>query len=182
MVTVNKNSHCGFCGSLYTTQDWPRYCTACCETTWRNPLPVTAVMARVIYSGDSSDDGLVIIKRAIEPHIGEWALPGGYLDVGETWEQGALRELFEETGIDARKRTMDLELVELVTSPINGNLLIFCTIGVLENELPKFIDSPWEGPCPYPEVSDVVVAREPMNLAFPTHTKNMQYFFQGSKY
>lgn len=179
MVAVNKNSHCGFCGSLYTNQKWPRWCADCGEITWRNPLPVTAVMARVIYSGDSSDDGLVIIKRAIEPHIGEWALPGGYLDVGETWQQGALRELFEETGIDARDRVIDLELVEVVTSPINSNLLIFCTIGVLENEIPKFLASPWGEESPYAEVSDVMVAREPMNLAFPTHNKHMLQFFKG---
>lgn len=45
---------------------------------------------------------LLLIKRANPPFKGKFALPGGFVDVGETVEAAALRELQEETGIDGR--------------------------------------------------------------------------------
>lgn len=43
---------------------------------------------------------LLMIKRADHPHIGQWALPGGFVNMDESLEEGALRELKEETNID----------------------------------------------------------------------------------
>ena len=40
-----------------------------------------------------------MIQRANEPHRGEWALPGGFVDIDEDLETAARRELEEETGI-----------------------------------------------------------------------------------
>jgi 2-dehydropantoate 2-reductase len=45
------------------------------------------------------DDSILLIERKNEPH--GWALPGGFVDYGETVEHGAVRELSEETGIEA---------------------------------------------------------------------------------
>jgi mutator protein MutT len=47
------------------------------------------------------DEGrVVLIKRRFEPLAGQWSLPGGSLEVGETLAEGAARELREETGLD----------------------------------------------------------------------------------
>jgi len=43
---------------------------------------------------------LLMIKRADHPYIGQWALPGGFIKMDESLEEGALRELKEETNID----------------------------------------------------------------------------------
>jgi len=43
---------------------------------------------------------LLMIKRADHPYIGQWALPGGFIQMDESVEEGALRELKEETNID----------------------------------------------------------------------------------
>ena len=43
---------------------------------------------------------VVLVKRANEPLKGEWSLPGGAVDVGETLEQAIRREVREETGLD----------------------------------------------------------------------------------
>ena len=44
-------------------------------------------------------DKLLWVKRALEPQRGLWAIPGGFLEAGETLAQGAARELREEAGV-----------------------------------------------------------------------------------
>ena len=62
--------------------------------TWRNPLPTVDVIIHV------PDLGVLLIERANEPH--GWALPGGFVDYGESCEAAAVREAKEETGLDVR--------------------------------------------------------------------------------
>jgi len=52
---------------------------------------------------------VVLIRRGNEPLLGEWSIPGGTLEVGETLQEGVARELLEETGIEVRV----LELIEV---------------------------------------------------------------------
>ena len=62
---------------------------------YRNPTPtVDVVIAMPLKQGV----GVVLIKRA-NPPFG-WALPGGFVDYGETCERAAVREMKEETGLD----------------------------------------------------------------------------------
>jgi len=58
---------------------------------YRNPLPTVDLIIQV-------NGGIVLIKRR-NPPLG-WALPGGFVDYGETLEQAAIREAKEETGLD----------------------------------------------------------------------------------
>ena len=44
----------------------------------------------------------LLIRRGSEPLRGEWSIPGGSLELGETLEEGVIRELLEETGLDVR--------------------------------------------------------------------------------
>jgi 8-oxo-dGTP diphosphatase len=44
----------------------------------------------------------LLIRRGSPPLKGEWSIPGGLLEVGETLEQGVMRELLEETGLEVR--------------------------------------------------------------------------------
>jgi ADP-ribose pyrophosphatase YjhB (NUDIX family) len=56
------------------------------------------------------DDGrTLLIRRGSQPLKGEWSIPGGLLEVGETLEQGVTRELAEETGLTVRV----VELIEV---------------------------------------------------------------------
>ena len=46
-------------------------------------------------------DRVLVVRRANPPMPGRWGFPGGVLELGETVAQGAMRELFEETGVKA---------------------------------------------------------------------------------
>ncbi|MCU0491785.1 MAG: NUDIX domain-containing protein, partial [Chloroflexaceae bacterium] len=77
-------AHCHFCGAPYQNLAWPRSCAVCGRTAYRNVLPVAVVVQPV-------DAGLLTVRRAISPGFGELALPGGYINHGETWEAAATR-------------------------------------------------------------------------------------------
>ena len=55
----------------------------------------------VIFGFDGEDLKVLLIERGIDPYKGHWAFPGGFLNPNESAENGALRELKEETGIDS---------------------------------------------------------------------------------
>lgn len=57
--------------------------------------PLLTVDILIVQSGK-----LVLIQRRNPPFQGQWALPGGFVDVGETVEEAAVREANEETGLD----------------------------------------------------------------------------------
>ncbi len=67
-------------------------CPECGRVIYYDPkLAATVVVER--------DDRVLMVRRAIQPGIGLWSLPGGYVDRGEVVEVAAAREVLEETGL-----------------------------------------------------------------------------------
>ena len=111
--------------------------------------PVVGVGAVIVVGRDEAErfgaigeaaSGIVLIKRRFEPLAGQWSLPGGALEVGETLEAGLAREIVEETGlvvdvgpvIDVFDRIMLDErdqvryhyvLIDYVCQPVSGRLM-----------------------------------------------------------
>ena len=66
--------------------------------TYKYPRPaVTVDMAIMRKAGENTE--LLLIRRKFDPFAGRWALPGGFVDMDETVEQAAARELYEETNL-----------------------------------------------------------------------------------
>ena len=66
--------------------------------TYEYPRPSVATDC-VVFGFDGRDLKVLLIERGLEPYKGMWAFPGGFLRMDESAEQGATRELMEETGL-----------------------------------------------------------------------------------
>ncbi|WP_344082945.1 NUDIX domain-containing protein [Luedemannella helvata] len=162
-----QHSHCSYCGTAYAPDSpWPRTCPGCGETTWSNPLPVAVVLQPVSYPDGVV--GVVAVRRDIEPFRGQLALPGGFIETGESWQQAAVRELREETGLEASAE--DVRLFEVHSSFNGRTLLVF---GVL----PARPAAGLPESAPTEEATEWVVLTSAQELAFPTHTETMADFF-----
>ena len=76
------------------------------------PKPVTPRLTADCVAVDAKGR-VLLIRRGHPPFVGHYALPGGFVDVGETVEDGCRRELLEETGVKAGK----LHLVGVYSDP-----------------------------------------------------------------
>jgi len=162
-----QHSHCSYCGVRYPDGvGWPRTCASCGETTWSNPLPVAVVLQPVRL--DDRRTGIVVIRRDIEPFRGELALPGGFIETGESWREAAIRELGEETGLEGVSG--EVQLFDVHSSHNGFSLLVFGLLPVRDAaSLPPFSAND--------EVTEWLVQTEPIQLCFPTHTAAMARFF-----
>jgi 8-oxo-dGTP diphosphatase len=70
---------------------------------------------------------LLLIRRGHPPHKGKYALPGGFVDVGETVEDACRRELMEETGVKAGR----LELIGVYSDPSRDPRGHTCSVAFL---------------------------------------------------
>jgi ADP-ribose pyrophosphatase YjhB (NUDIX family) len=115
-VTAVRHSHCSWCGAAFDPDaGWPRQCAACGQTSYLNPTPVAVAVQPV-------DGGLLVVRRGIPPAVGRLALPGGFIDLGESWQAATVRELFEETGLVARSDAV--RHFDTLSAP-DGTLLVF---------------------------------------------------------
>ncbi len=97
MFEPRRIRHCRACGQptdYRVPSDDNRaraVCTGCGEIHYENPLNVVGT---VPVWGDQ----VLLCRRNIEPRFGKWTLPAGFMELGETTTEGALRETVEEAG------------------------------------------------------------------------------------
>ncbi len=80
------------------------------------PRPIVGVGGVALVDGR-----IVLIKRRFEPLAGRWSLPGGALEVGETLQEGLVREMKEETGLDVEVGPI-LDLFDRMTRDEEGRV------------------------------------------------------------
>jgi ADP-ribose pyrophosphatase YjhB (NUDIX family) len=88
--------YCPCCGSslcdryLETEQHVRKICSGCGFVFYLNPKVVAGAVPR-------QGSKIWLLRRNIDPAMGSWTFPGGYVDLGETVPNAAIREAFEET-------------------------------------------------------------------------------------
>ena len=102
------------------------------EYTYKYPRP--AVTADCVVITKETEPKVLLIQRGIDPYKGCWAFPGGFMNMDETTEECAIRELEEETGLklstihqigayskvdrDPRGRTITVAYLAIIDAPV----------------------------------------------------------------
>lgn len=78
-----------------TTEPGRLVCLNCSFIFYQDPKVVAATIFTV-------EGGIVLLKRGVEPALGKWVFPGGYMDRGETVQDAAVRETKEESQVEVK--------------------------------------------------------------------------------
>lgn len=158
---MNKlHSCCSYCGARFPLPvSWPVTCRSCGNTSYLNPIPVVVLLVPV-------GNGLLVARRNIEPQKGTLVLPGGYLDPGESWQEGAARELLEETGVSIS--TEEISLYD-VQNGLDNTIVIG---GLVAKQPPSRLQ-----PFSSDETQEIALIEEPVELGFPLHDLWVRRYF-----
>ena len=160
---------CSSCGALVTHKipdgdNRLRYvCESCGEIHYQNPK----VIAGILPTYKST---VLLCKRSIQPRVGYWTLPAGFLENGESSLEGAIRECSEEANTQVR----DPSIYAIFDIPQINQIYIF-----YRAEMPEAIFSPST------ESSDVALFSEEdipwSELAFPMVEALLDHYFEDRK-
>ena len=129
--------YCPHCGTVVASRELEGYmrpaCPACSWIHYEDPKVAVAVLV-------GRDGRLLLNRRAIEPGLGSWSFPSGYVNRGERLEEAAAREVLEETGLEVEIG----ELLGVYSERGNPVVLVVYTAA-------RFVGEPAAGP----EVTEV---------------------------
>ena len=162
-------NYCSQCGggvnlAIPEGDHLPRHiCGECGEIHYQNPKVVVGCIPEY-------EDRILFCKRAIEPRLGYWTLPAGFMENAETTAEGAARETLEEAGA----RVVIIELFTMFSLPhINQIYILYraqlCDLDIapgiesLEVELLDEQQVPWD------------------EIAFPVITQSLELYFSDRK-
>jgi len=165
MFMPRRIKHCRVCGTEVNYRvpaDDNReraVCPACGEIHYENPINVVGTVP--VW-----DESVLLCRRNIEPRYGLWTLPAGFLELGESTAEGALRETDEEAGAHVELQ----ELFTVLDVVRAGQVHFFYRARMLDTHL-----------APGPETIEARLFREhevPWDeLAFRTVRMTLEHFF-----
>ena len=169
MLLPRRIQHCRACGAAAVYRIPPddnrerATCTACGEIHYENPLNVVGT---VPVWGDQ----VLLCRRNIEPRFGFWTLPAGFMELGETTAEGALRETIEDAGANVEMQAL-FSVLNVVRV---GQVHLFYRARMLDTSLN-----------PGPESIEARLFREDEvpwdELAFRTVRQTLELFFEDRR-
>ena len=169
---LSQIHHCRNCGSKVAHRlpdDGDKrvraICPACGTVHYENPL---MVVGTVPYTADGR---VLLCQRAIEPRKGYWTLPAGFMELGETASQGAMRETAEEAGASIELGA----LFSLISVPRVGQVHLFY-LAQLQSE--AFAPDPSETQAVrLVSAAELAATIQWDNIAFTTVRLTLKHFF-----
>ncbi|PCH86031.1 MAG: NUDIX hydrolase [Piscirickettsiaceae bacterium] len=135
-------------------------CSACDAIHYQNPRIIAGCLP--VW-----EDKVLLCQRAIEPRKGYWTLPAGFMELGETTEQAALRETAEE----AQAIVKAVQLYAVFNLPHINQVYVMYRAELLKPEFSSGIES----------LDTRLLTEEEIpwgDLAFETMRLSLEYFFQ----
>ncbi|VFQ59285.1 unnamed protein product [Cuscuta campestris] len=138
-------------------------CTVCGRIAYENPKMVVGCLIE-------HDNKILLCKRNIQPSHGLWTLPAGYLEMGESTVEGAMRETWEEAGaeVDIISPFTQLDI------PLIGQTYI---IFLAKLKRPHFSPSPESSECRLFELGEIPFE----SLAFSSMLVTLELFIEDRK-
>ena len=169
MFQARSIKHCKVCGgvAVYTVPaDDNREratCTVCATIHYENPINVVGTVP-------AWEDQVLLCRRNIEPRYGLWTLPAGFMEMGETTAEGAVRETVEEAGAH-----IELQALFTVLNVVRvGQLHLYYRARLLDTDFD-----------PGPETIEARLFREDQipweALAFRTVRETLRRYFEDRR-
>ena len=165
MFLPRRIQHCRVCGSATAYRVPPddnrerAICGACGEIHYENPINVVGTVP--VWGAE-----VLLCRRNIEPRYGFWTLPAGFLELGESTAEGALRETVEEAGAHVELQ----ELYTVLNVVRVGQVHFYYRARMLDTTL-----------APGPETIEACLFREEEvpwdQLAFRTVRQTLEHYF-----
>ena len=169
MFDARRFKHCRSCGAEVTYLVPPddsrerAVCGSCREIHYDNPINVVGTVP--VWNGR-----VLLCRRAIEPRMGLWTLPAGFLELGESCDEGARRETVEEAGANIELQGL-FTVLDVVRA---GQVHLFYRARMIDDSLD-----------PGPETLEAQLFAEheiPWDtLAFRTVRKTLELFFEDRR-
>ncbi|QTA82320.1 Hydrolase, NUDIX family [Desulfonema limicola] len=165
---MKQKKFCHYCSTKLTDKYFEgrirRFCEHCNQPLYENPIPAACVILT------DKTGRLLLVKRSVEPKKGLWCLPGGFMELGETPEQTALRELQEETGLTGQ--------IDRIISADSSNSETYNTVALICYSISRYSGNPFPGDdaCDL----DFFNPDDLPELAFKSHKKFISFYFNPS--
>ncbi|KAI3474533.1 hypothetical protein Pfo_029448 [Paulownia fortunei] len=167
--SARKINFCQWCGGsikygIPDGEDKPRaICTHCAKITYENPKMVVGCLIE-------HQDKILLCKRKIQPSLGLWTLPAGYLENGESAAEGAIRETWEEANAEVEALSPFAQL----DIPLIGHIY---TIFLANLKSPNFSPGPESLECQLFALEDIPLD----SLAFSSMLVTLKLYIEDRK-
>lgn len=164
---MQHKTNCCYCGAPLIRKSYEGamrlFCNACNVPIYENPIPATCLVLI------DNEDRVLLVKRRVDPKKGFWCLPGGFIELKETPEQAALRELEEETGLSGK-----IQMLLGVTSSASPQYDTVLMVGYLIKEYSGLLE-------PGDDASDAAYFEynKLPEIAFQSHMKFIRIYYSA---